>query len=85
MQGFEFNTVGRLVNGPGSALELAPECRRLGIQRPLLVTDPGLVAIGLVQPVLAALEDQDLSAVLFDQVREDPPEAVILAAAELGR
>ena len=85
MQGFEFNTVGRLVNGPGSALELAPECRRLGIQRPLLVTDPGLVAIGLVQPVRAALEDQDLSAVLFDQVREDPPEAVILAAAELGR
>ena len=85
MQGFEFNTVGRLVNGPGSALALAAECLRLGIRRPLLVTDPGLVAIGLVQPVLAALEEQDLSAVLFDQVREDPPEAVILAAAELGR
>ena len=85
MQGFEFNTVGRLVNGAGSALELATECRSLGIQRPLLVTDPGLVSIGLVQPVLAALEDQDLPAVLFDQVREDPPEAVILAAAELGR
>ena len=85
MQGFEFNTVGRLVNGSGSALELAIECQRLGIHRPLLVTDPGLVAIGLVQPVLAALEAQDLSAVVFDQVREDPPEAVILAAAELAR
>jgi alcohol dehydrogenase len=85
MQGFEFNTVGRLINGPGSALELAAECRRLGIRRPLLVTDPGLVAIGLVQPVLAALEEQDLPSLVFDQVREDPPEAVILAAAELGR
>lgn len=85
MQGFEFNTVGRLVNGSGSSLELAGECRKLGIGKPLLVTDPGLMAIGLVQPVLAALEAQDLSPVVFDQVREDPPEAVVLAATELGR
>ena len=49
------------------------------------MTDPGLMAIGLVQPVLAALEDADLATVVFDQVREDPPEAVVLAAAELGR
>ena len=34
MQGFEFNTVGRLVNGTGSSLELAGECRKLGVQRP---------------------------------------------------
>jgi len=85
MQGFEFNTVGRIINGSGSSLELANQCRRLGISRPLLVTDPGLMAIGLVQPVLAALEQQDLPAVIFDQVREDPPEATVLAAAELGR
>jgi alcohol dehydrogenase len=85
MQGFEFNTVGRLVNGSGSALELAAECRKLGVLKPLLVTDPGLVTIGLVQPVLAALEQEDLTPVVFDQVREDPPEAVVLAATELGR
>ena len=46
MQGFEFNTVGRLLNGRGSVLDLAVDCRAIGIQRPLLVTDPGLVAIG---------------------------------------
>ncbi len=85
MQGFEFNTVGRLVNGSGSALELAGECRRLDVKRPMLVTDPGLVSIGLVQPVIQALEEQGLAVTVFDQVKEDPPEAVILAAAELGR
>jgi alcohol dehydrogenase class IV len=85
MQGFEFNTVARIISGSGSALELADECRRLGVNRPLLVTDPGLMAIGLVQPVVAALADEDLAPVLFDQVREDPPEATVLAAAELGR
>jgi alcohol dehydrogenase class IV len=85
MQGFEFNTVKRIISGPGSALQLAEQCRRLGIARPLLVTDPGLMAIGLVQPVLAALESEGLVAVVFDQVREDPPEATVLAAADLGR
>ena len=85
MQGFEFNTVARIINGSGSSLELAAELRRLGVSRPLLVTDPGLMSIGLVQPVLEALASADLAAVVFDQVREDPPEAVVLAAAELGR
>ena len=83
MQGFEFNTVGRIVAGSGSALQLADECRQLGVRQPLLVTDPGLVAIGLVPPVAAALEQAGVMPVLFDQVKEDPPEATVLAAAEL--
>ncbi len=85
MQGFEFNTVASIVCGPGSALELATQCRSLGVSRPLLVTDPGLVQIGLVQPVQQALQDAGLEVVLFDAVREDPPEATVLAAAELAR
>lgn len=85
MQGFEFNTVARLVSGAGSALELGEQCRRLRITRPLVVTDPGLVQIALVQPVVAALEQAGLAPVLFDQVREDPPEATVLAAAEVAR
>ncbi|MEE4146765.1 MAG: iron-containing alcohol dehydrogenase [Halieaceae bacterium] len=85
MQGFEFNTVKRIISGAGSALQLADQCRALGMARPLLVTDPGLMAIGLVQPVLSALADAGVAAVVFDQVREDPPEATVLSAADLGR
>lgn len=85
MQGFEFNTVGCLVSGAGSALELEQQCRKLGIRRPLLVTDPGLVQIGLVAAPLEALASAGLAPVVFDHVREDPPEATVLAAAELAR
>ncbi len=85
MQGFEFNTVRRIVSGAGSALQLGGQCRQLGLQRPLLVTDPGLVAIGLVEPVLSALRADGFEPVVFDQVREDPPEATVLAAADLAR
>jgi len=85
MQGFEFNTVGRIINGLDSSMQLAAQCRQLGVERPLLVTDPGLMAIGLVQPVLSALQNEGLSTLVFDQVREDPPEATVLAAAEMAR
>lgn len=85
MQRFEFNTVARILNGAGAALALADECWRLGVARPLLVTDPGLVAIGLVQPVVTALAEAGLPPLVFDQVREDPPEATVMAATELAR
>lgn len=85
MTAFTFSTVGRIVSGPGAARELDTLCVPLGIRHPLLVTDPGLVAIGLVQPLQQALEAAGLDVVLFDQVREDPPESVVEAAAELAR
>ena len=85
MQGFEFNTVGKIISGFGSSLELAEQLITLGVGKPLLVTDPGLMEIGLVQPVIEALSAKGLVPVVYDQVREDPPEATVLAAAQLGR
>lgn len=85
MQPFVFNTTAQILCAPGAALELAASCRRLGIGKSLLVTDPGLVGIGLVAPVVASLAEAGLPPVVFDQVREDPPEETVLAAAELGR
>ena len=85
MQPFVFNTVPQLRSGPDCALELGEHCLSLGMRRPLLVTDPGLMSIGLVQPVILAMKDVGLDVLLYDQVREDPPEETVLAAAELGR
>jgi len=85
MEPFVFNTAPRIVSGAGSSLQLAQQCKDLVVKRPLLVTDPGLVAIGLVEPTLAALKASGLAPVLFDGVTEDPPEAVVLAAAQLAR
>ena len=84
MDAFVFNTAPRIVGGSGSSLALAQQCAVLGVRRPLLVTDPGLVATGLIEPVRCALTGAGLSPILFDQVREDPPESVVLAAVEQG-
>jgi alcohol dehydrogenase class IV len=85
VQPFVFNTVPQLRSGPDCALELGEHCLSLGMRRPLLVTDPGLMSIGLVQPAILAMKDVGLDVLLYDQVREDPPEETVLAAAELGR
>lgn len=84
-QSYSFTTVRRLVSGPGEALELARHCTDLGVRRLLFVTDPGLVAIGLVQPVVESLRAASIAVTLFDQVREDPPESVVDAAVAAGR
>jgi len=85
MSAFEFNTVGRVINAPDAALNLAAECRALGIGKPMLVTDPGLMQIGLVQPVLDALTAEGFSPVVFSEVREDPPEETVHSATDQAR
>ncbi|EAQ97291.1 iron-containing alcohol dehydrogenase [Congregibacter litoralis] len=85
MQPFTFNTVARIVSGSGEALKLAEHCLDLGVKKLLLVTDPGLVSIGLIGPVQDALSEAGVTVSLFAKVSEDPPESVVLAAAEAGR
>jgi alcohol dehydrogenase class IV len=82
---FAFNTVSRIICGCGSALKLSEQCAILGLKKPLLVTDPGLVSIGLIEPIRAALAQAGLSPVMFDQVREDPPEQTVFDAVALAQ
>ncbi|MEM0953617.1 MAG: iron-containing alcohol dehydrogenase [Pseudomonadota bacterium] len=85
MQAFTFNTAASIIFEPGASLKLAEHCQRLQVRRPLLVTDPGLIALGLLEPVIHALTQAGLPPLLFDQVREDPPDSVILSAAAMAR
>lgn len=85
MQAFTFNTVASIVSGAGESLRLSQHCEALRVRRALLITDPGLVKIGLVAPVEQALVNAGIVVTLFADVAEDPPEAVVAAAAERGR
>src|SRR5438876_6878571 len=58
----------RIVHGAGAIARVGELVAELGVTRPLLVTDKGVVAAGLADATLAHLED----AVLFDEVRPNP-------------
>jgi hypothetical protein len=62
---------------------LREECQRLGISHPLIVTDPGVKAAGILQKALDALAQTRVS--VFDQTPSNPTEAAVRAAAEIYR
>ncbi|MFN4361225.1 MAG: iron-containing alcohol dehydrogenase [Hylemonella sp.] len=67
----------------GAIKLLKAECERIGISRPLIVTDAGVKAAGLLQKALDALPG--LPVAVFDQTPSNPTEAAVRAAAEIYR
>jgi 4-hydroxybutyrate dehydrogenase len=65
----------------GAVKLLKQECERVGITRPLIVTDPGVKAAGILQKALDALPG--IKVTVFDQTPSNPTEAAVRAAAEL--
>ena len=63
----------------GALALLKAECERVGIQRPLIVTDAGVKAVGILDKALAALPG--LQVCVFDQTPSNPTEAAVRAAA----
>ena len=62
----------------GAIQLLKQECERVGITRPLVVTDPGVKAAGVLQKALDALPG--LPVAVFDQTPSNPTEAAVRAA-----
>jgi 4-hydroxybutyrate dehydrogenase len=67
----------------GALGQLAAECERHGIRRPLVVTDPGVRAAGLLDRTVAALAG--LPCAVYDQTPSNPTEAAVRAAAAIFR
>ena len=65
----------------GAVQQLPAQCQRVGITRPLIVTDAGVRAAGVLQPVIDAL--QGLPHAVFDGTPPNPTEAAVRAATEI--
>src|SRR5215207_3376867 len=85
MTPFSFNTTPSIVFEPGAARRLGGIVgSRLGHSL-LFVTDPGLLRLGLCDPVIASLEATGLSVAVFDAVEADPSRATLERAVAAGR
>ena len=58
--------------GPGRIQELPEAARALGMQRPLLVTDPGIAALPILETALTANHVAGLKTQVFSDVRGNP-------------
>ena len=83
MTPFVFNTTPSLVLEPGAAGRLGHILNgRLG-ERVLFVTDPGLRRLGLAEPAMRSLAEQNVT--VFDEVEADPSLATLMKAVDAGR
>jgi 4-hydroxybutyrate dehydrogenase len=65
--------------GNDSLSQLKSECERIGIRRPLIVSDKGVVAAGIVDRVMEKLDDSPIT--IFDETPSNPTEAMARKAS----
>jgi choline dehydrogenase len=81
VRNFEVPTV--MEHGLGAIKTLADKAKDLGMKRPMIVTDQGIVNAGLLDRALEPLKAANLGYVNFSQVAPNPPIALVDEGARL--
>ncbi len=71
--------------GAGRIRELPDACRTLGMQRPLIVTDPGLAKLPMIANAVRALSEAGLGAAVFSDMQANPVESNVTSGVAAFR
>jgi len=82
---FTFNTTPSVRLGPGLLDQIGNIASGELGRDILLVTDPGMLATGIVERAEVALTAAGVQVTRFSDVKADPPEDIVLAAAEAAK
>jgi choline dehydrogenase len=72
-------------HGPGAVAALPEIVHDLGLRRPLLVTDPGIVRAGLLERVVKPLHEAGRAHVVWAEVIANPPVGLVDQGARVYR
>lgn len=70
---WQFATAGRVVYGRGTTAQIGSFTERLRVARPLIVTDPILIELGIVHGIAKSLEASGCSVETFSGCVPEPP------------
>jgi hydroxyacid-oxoacid transhydrogenase len=71
--------------GPGAVDDAGWELARLGVRRALLVTDPGVAALGIPERVRESIAAEGIEVVVYDRSRVEPTLESFQEAADFAR
>lgn len=77
MSDFTFSTTKTIINEVGSAPRLAGLCADHCARSVMLVTDPGIIKVGLLKPVLEGFAASDVAVTVFSEVEADPADTTV--------
>ena len=80
MSNFVFSTVSDVVVGADTSNQLGKMAIELGIKRALIVTDPGIIQLGLLDSAIKSLDIHKIEYSIYSDVIADPPERVVVDA-----
>ena len=80
-----FDTVRRIVFGFGAVDMLVEEIKRVKGTKVLVVTDPGIKSVGIVDVVTGVLDRAKVAYKVFAEVEPDPSVEVALAGIEAAK
>lgn len=80
-----FNSVRKIVHGPGCIKEAGAEVKKLGGKKGFIITDPGLAKLGLHKPLEEALKAAGVEFTLFAEAELEPSMDSIQKCSEMGK
>lgn len=80
MDSFLYSAVSDVLVGPDTSTQLGHLAAAMGIQRALIVTDPGIIKFGLLEGAVANLKANNIELSIYSDVVADPPESVVMDA-----
>ncbi|NLK00169.1 MAG: iron-containing alcohol dehydrogenase [Clostridia bacterium] len=71
--------------GTGAVNLIGEKAKEFGIEKAMIVTDVGLVKVGVVARVQGLLKDAGIEVIVFDKVNPDPLDTMINEGGEIAR
>lgn len=82
---FSFSSVKNVIYETGGATRLARISRENDARAVMVITDPGIMKLGLLDDVLAGFDRERLPVVVFQDVEADPSDQVVKRAVDQAR
>lgn len=82
---FEFMLPTRVVFGEGVIENLGEEIRKMGNNKPMIVTDKGLVKAGTVKKITDVMDASNIEYSIFDEVEANPRDTTVQRGYEKAK
>ena len=85
MKNFSFSLPTRIEFGTGAAERLAEEVKSFGAKSPLIVTDKGIIASGILKKITVLMDKAGIKYGVYDDVAPNPRDENVHKGAEAAR
>src|SRR5690242_2203712 len=80
---YQYNFPTTIRFGPGSSNELPDYLKKNNLKRPLVVTDPTVAQLNFFSNILAQLEGQSISPIVFHDIHKNPVKSDVYAGTDV--